>query len=45
MSKHCSGRASEVAMATSAPEAGALLDWLPDQLPVDGGQDLALPVP
>src|SRR5829696_7120826 len=45
MSKRCAGRASEVAMATSAPEAGTLLDWLANQLPVDGGQDLAPPVP
>src|SRR5215207_1125571 len=45
MSKRCSGRASEVVMTTSAPESGTLLDWLANQLPVDGGQDLAPPVP
>src|SRR5215207_7619108 len=45
MSKRCSGRASEVVMTTSAPEAGTLLDGLANQLPVDGGQDLAPPVP
>src|SRR5918993_5185724 len=45
MSKRCSGRSGEVAMAMSSPEPRTLLDWLANQFPVDGGQDLAPSVP
>ena len=38
-------QSQRVARATSVPEPGTLLDWLADQLPVDGGQDLPPTVP
>jgi hypothetical protein len=41
--RYC-GAVREVPVAMPPREPG-LLDWLADQLPVDGGQDLAAPIP